>query len=264
MSKGSVKFYKTSDLFASARRVEFDLFVSGLKSKSVLIECPADTFCAYSGTPINQGALVVKSEFGKNFTNQWDVAGYRLPFTCLASAFAITVDSLRASTFGFLVTPTLFSKKTKVQEFADTILNPPADEPFSIAIGNAKNQHILWRAPVNFSDRVFTVQVGGNLLEVNRLHLIELHKRFTDRIQSLDIKSFAGGLIKTPYQIEGAETMKVKSGSVSTVSGSVKYFLRQNPDKASEIEDFIEECESLPFSTKWALSLLYSTPASVI
>lgn len=264
MSQDNLKLHKASDLFASAQREEFEAFVDELKDKSALIECPTDTFCAYSGTPINQGQLVIKSEFGKKFTNQWDVAGFRLPYTCLASAFAISIGSLRASSFGFLVTPTMFSKKTKVKEFADTILNPPTDEPFSIAIGNAKNQHILWRTPVNFSDLVFTVQVGGSLLEVNRLHLIELHKKFTDRIQELNIQSFGGDLIKTPYQIEGAETMKIKSGSTATVSSAVKYFLRKNPDKATEVEDFIEECESLPFSTKWALSLLYSTPASEI
>lgn len=118
-----------------------------------------DGHCGYCGTPIKAGEKVEPLEFRKSFIDHNMCADPMSPYACLYCVEIMDRSAfLQKLSSGIFTTSGMYPVSKKIHR-AHFLNNPPAP-PFTFAIQTGKSQHVVWKAPVNFSRDVFTVQVG--------------------------------------------------------------------------------------------------------
>lgn len=128
--------------------------------------------CCMCGIQVQEGALVNKAAFSSGFTDDLSLVkrGKNLQICGHCQALC-RVEGLRNSGFGaFSMQGYLPFRKWNDVAFA--LLNPPP-APFVMCYSTAKSQHMVWRAPVNYSPDLFRVRVGLQDLQIRRQRLLE-------------------------------------------------------------------------------------------
>lgn len=153
--------YTSSMIVSKARGFEPD----GIPSKK-------EGHCAFCGTEIRAGDLQVPFAVSGGFMDDLSLASKGSDMTCGWCVHSISAEGLRATGYG------VFSLKDGVMPFrkwADVsaaLLSPP-EGPFVMTFATANNQHVAWRAPVNYSRDMFYVRVGLRDLKIRRHKLFE-------------------------------------------------------------------------------------------
>lgn len=133
------------------------------------IHAKEDGACAYCGTVINAGDLCVKTDISKGFLDGRSMARGSSKVTCPHCAQTLKSTFLMSHGHG------MFSAEGKqpFQKWKDVAhaLNNPPKPPFIAVYATAKQQHIVWRAPINLSRDVFYVRVGLRNLRIRRVML---------------------------------------------------------------------------------------------
>lgn len=248
-------FQLASELYTSLYDDEFMSFMDVNEKKAVL--CERDSYCAITGLPILKNTKVFPLDLGKNFNDQWSCFDLTLPYVRSDVAFCMTATAINKG-FSSVISLSGVSKISKLNDFAKALVNPP-EPPFSMCYGNAKQQHLLWRTPVNYSQEFFDVRVGKRVLSIN-LPEVKAAYEYTQSIfiekgiYSDDKKQIP---LYSPFLILGMESISLKNDTLGVIAPKIRNFLKENPDD-KEVLQLVEACESYPFSTKWALSLLYA------
>lgn len=157
-----------ANLSASASAIACEAL--GIKPDGI----PAKTAgrCAYCGAPIAAGELCVPFAPSGAFTNGPDLAARGSRICCPPCGYVVTTPGLMATQRG------VFSRAgvqpfSKWADMRSALLDPP-DPPFIMVSATRKNQHMVWRAPVNLSREQFYVRVGDMDLLVQPARLNRL------------------------------------------------------------------------------------------
>lgn len=122
--------------------------------------------CAFCGLHIAPGDTRAPFSVGPSFTDDASLAARGSKWICGHCAALTTQDGLRQSGHGVFagdgVRP--FRKWTDISA---ALINPPQG-PFVMVHATRNNQHMAWRAPVNFSRDLYYVRVGLSDLRIRR------------------------------------------------------------------------------------------------
>lgn len=134
------------------------------------IACKQEGDCAYCGLHINPGDLYIPFAPGPSFMDTSSLAAKGSELTCGHCAVLLSASGLLAGGYG------VFHEKgvmpfRKWKDVRAALIDPPAG-PFVLCYATAKNQHMAWRATVNYSRDLFYVRVGLRDLKIRRLPLL--------------------------------------------------------------------------------------------
>lgn len=136
----------------------------GLEPDGVPAKSEGD--CAYCGLHIAVGDPMVPFQAGAAFMDDHSLAAKGSGMVCGHCAQVLSADSLRQTGYGMFHAGGVMLFR-KWGDIAAAILNPP-DTPFVAVYATANNQHMAWRAPVNFSRDLIYVRVGLRDLKIRR------------------------------------------------------------------------------------------------
>lgn len=170
--------------------------------------------CAYCGACINPGELYAPFSARASFMDSSSLAARGSSIACGDCAVLIQRQGLRDSAYGMFhsngVTP--FRKWKDVRA---SLLEPPSGA-FVAVYATANNQHMAWRAPVNYSRDRYYVRVGLRDLLIRRLMLVKAIQavermglqvgRTHTRLKSGDLKSYPSPFINVDPELKSPAT----------------------------------------------------------
>lgn len=135
------------------------------------IPAPQAGQCAFCGLAIAEGEPHAPFSVSNGFMDDLSLAARGSDMTCGYCVPLLTAQGLRDSGFG------MFSELDGAWPFrkwADIgkALREPPRPPFVAVYATANNQHMAWRAPVNYSRDLFYVRVGLRDLKIRRPALL--------------------------------------------------------------------------------------------
>ena len=148
-----------------------ELICRALKAKPAGVPAEKPGVCALCGAKIKIGDLCAPLKCGPGFMDDLDLAARGSQIICGWCVPHLEVEGLRASGYGaFSLQGTLPFRKW--ENIASALASPP-EPPFVLVQATANNQHMAWRAPVNWSREMFYVRVGLRDLKIRRKYLLE-------------------------------------------------------------------------------------------
>ena len=127
--------------------------------------------CTFCGLHIAAGDLCSPFSVSSSFMDDLSLASRGSGLTCGHCAPLMSADALRRSGYGVFARSGLRPFR-KWAEITAALTHPP-NEPFSMVYATANNQHMAWRAPVNFSPELFYVRVGLRDLKIRHAILMQ-------------------------------------------------------------------------------------------
>lgn len=153
--------------------------------------------CALCGKPVAKGETIEPKPLAKavNFMNTHDLARRPADFCCRwCSSF------LKKAVMGKII-GMVFCAEGAYPILKDVhrawFFTTPPKPPFSAVVADAKMQHLVWRAPVSYSQEASSVRFGGKILSIR-------HARLQ---QSVEAATEAGRLLAT-WRRESKKTTK--------------------------------------------------------
>lgn len=131
-----------------------------------------DSRCGVCGGEIQSGDPCDDLVFPSSFTNQRELANFSAPYRCLGCSSVMADKRFQMQLSTVVITPDSifpFAKKIHRGYF---LLNPP-NPPFSMVIGVSKQQHVIWRSPVNLDNKRFQIQLGDERITIRHNFLID-------------------------------------------------------------------------------------------
>lgn len=153
--------YTSSIIVSKARGFEPDGIPSGKEG-----------YCAFCGSEIHVGDLQVPFSVFSGFMDGLSLACKGSDMTCGWCVHSISADGLRNTGYGVFSINEGVIPFRKWADVRAALLSPP-EGPFVMVYATANNQHMAWRAPVNYSREMFYVRVGLRDLKIRRKKLIE-------------------------------------------------------------------------------------------
>lgn len=131
-----------------------------------------DGNCAFCGGEIKTGDLQIPFGVSGAFMDDLSLAARGSDMTCGYCANHLSAEGLRQTGYGAFSVKDGHIPFRKWQEIASALTDPP-EAPFVMVYATANNQHMAWRAPVNYSRDLFYVRVGLRDLKIRRHKLGE-------------------------------------------------------------------------------------------
>ena len=128
--------------------------------------------CAFCGCEIRPGDPCVPFSAGGAFMDDLSLAARGSDMTCGYCVHSLSADGLRNTSHGAFSLDSGVLPFRKWADVTNALLEPPKP-PFVMLYATANNQHMAWRAPVNYSRDLFYVRVGLRDLKIRRPRLIE-------------------------------------------------------------------------------------------
>lgn len=126
-----------------------------------------DSSCGVCGVPIAAGEIVESLELPKTFTNQRDLADINAPYRCQGCASVMADQRFQKKLSAHIFCKDgLFPANKKIHR-GYWLMNPPPP-PYLFVLGVTKSQHVVWRAPVNVSDKIILIQHGDDVLRLRK------------------------------------------------------------------------------------------------
>ncbi|WP_265307626.1 type IV CRISPR-associated protein Csf1 [Verminephrobacter eiseniae] len=129
------------------------------------------SLCSLCGLEIKPGDLCAPFKVGAGFTDDLSLAARGSGHICGYCSPLLTESGLRRSWRGAFGLDDAKPFRKWV-EITNALMNPPKP-PFVMVYATASNQHMGWRAPVNYSKDVFRVRVGLRDLLIRRQVVID-------------------------------------------------------------------------------------------
>lgn len=123
--------------------------------------------CAFCGLEIAEGDPYVPFEAGSYFMDDLTLAARGSGMTCGHCVHLLSAQGLRDSGHGIFSETDGALPFRKWADIARALREPPRP-PFVAVYATANNQHMAWRAPINFSRDLFYVRVGLRDLKIRR------------------------------------------------------------------------------------------------
>lgn len=126
--------------------------------------------CAYCGLDIEVGDFYTTFSPNPFFMDAQSLANKGGKKVCGHCSVLLTNDGLRSSGYGVFCQAGALPFR-KWAAITAALTEPPAP-PFVMTYATANNQHMAWRAPVNYSRDLFYVRVGLRDLKIRRPKLL--------------------------------------------------------------------------------------------
>lgn len=113
-------------------------------------------------------------------------------------------------------------KAASNEDLAYWLTNPPQNGPWLFLQGDQQMQHVIWRAPVNWSPLIFQIRAGETILTIRHEHLmqgIESAKALTEKaneLQKLARKGKRGAPFKSPFVVLDRDRQALSQGTLRT------------------------------------------------
>ena len=134
------------------------------------VKAKKEGLCAHCAAPIKIGELSIAFSVGPAFMDDHYLAAKGSDMTCGHCVVLMNKDVLSKHSHGIFTQDGVLPFR-KWFDVDYGIRNPPSI-PFVMLYATANNQHMAWRAPVNYSRDLFRVRVGLRDLGINRAKLI--------------------------------------------------------------------------------------------
>ena len=209
--------------------------------------------CALCGLEISEGDVSAPLILGPGFMDDLSLACRGSDTICGYCARLIAVDGLRASGYGAFGANGAFPFRKWV-DIASALLSPP-EPPFVMTYATANNQHMAWRAPVNFSRDVYRVRVGLRDLLVRRA---VLHRA----VEACQVLGTLAGYVTTgkktlpnPYVMLSSDLKEIEHGRLKKMTGDL---FEKGGQEAKEAFGLIR---NLSLGETWALRFVLTPDA---
>ena len=224
----------------------------GLEPDGVPARTPGQ--CAYCGIDIREGDLSAPLLLGPSFMDDLSLAARGSDTICGHCAPLVLVEGLRASGFGAFGANGAFPFR-KWADIAAALLSPP-EPPFVMVYATANNQHMAWRAPVNFSRDAYRVRVGLRDLMIRRACL----ERAAEACQLLGT---LGGYVVSATKKTLPNPFITLSPDLKTIEhGRLKKMDRQTLETGGQAaRDALDLVQSLTLGETWALRFILTRNA---
>lgn len=121
--------------------------------------------CAVCGVALVPGDPVDALSLPASFTNQSSLAYPGGKWRCGACTAVMTRSVFQMGASTVLVSRDGIFPIVRKEHRAWAFMTPPSG-PFAIAIQNAQQQHVLWRAPVSLSPELIMLRVGEQVMKI--------------------------------------------------------------------------------------------------
>lgn len=246
--------------------------MSALSISSSVIACAALGFvpegvrakeagtCSFCGLHIAQGDLFSPFSVGPGFMDDASLAARGTGLTCGHCATLMTNEGLRASGYG------VFTMKgaqpfRKWADISAALANPP-DEPFVMVHATANNQHMAWRAPVNFSRDLFYVRVGLRDLKIRHATLMQAVKVSQEVALAFGYAATAKTLAH-PFGTLSSDLKEIGHGSLMVFRKPKALDAQAHQELLRKHHKEIDFLMNLTLGETWALRFLLTPGAGV-
>lgn len=209
--------------------------------------------CAYCGLRIHEGDPHVPFQAGPAFMDDHSLAAKGSDMVCGCCAQLLSAESLRATGYGVFHSGGVMPFR-KWADITAALRNPP-ESPFVAVYATANNQHMAWRAPVNYSRDLFYVRVGLRDLKIRRPVLLRAVDACVRLGEYMGVK---------PTEKSLAHPFAVLSNNLKDPAHEV---MRRNGDKATleesaaALPDDFALVSGLTLGETWGLRFLLSPNA---
>ena len=155
-----------------------EIMLRALGREQMGVPSTNDGRCALCGKPISVGDSASPLSMTSAFVDDLFMAARGSNMVCGFCAPFLTADGLRESGYGAYSLTEGFIPFRKWGEIAAVLLSPPTP-PFVLVRATANNQHMAWRAPVNYNSDVYYVRIG---LRDLKIRLSKLHQAVEDSV----------------------------------------------------------------------------------
>ncbi|WP_347364487.1 type IV CRISPR-associated protein Csf1 [Vibrio vulnificus] len=131
-----------------------------------------DSHCGICGGAIKAGDACDDMVLTKTFTNQNDLADMSAPYRCVGCASVMADGRFQMQLSSVVITPQAIYPFAKKVDRGFFLINPP-EPPFAMVIGVSKQQHVIWRSPINLNNRRFQIQLGDDRVAIRHSFLME-------------------------------------------------------------------------------------------
>lgn len=215
--------------------------------------------CAFCGAHIAVGDLSSPFSVSPAFMDDLSLAVRGSQLTCGHCAPLMTATALRTTGYGvftrFGVTPF-----RKWGEIAAALANPP-NEPFVALYATANNQHMAWRAPVNYSPELFYVRVGLRDLKIRHAVLMRAVEVSQVVGQAFDFEAGPKTLAH-PFVRLSSDLKEIGHGALRLNFPQKAEKAAAHQEKLQQYRDEIEFLMNLTLGETWALRFLLTPGAS--
>lgn len=238
----------TARLYPSA----FVRQATGVDPVSSMI-APFDTHCVLCAAPLPKGADCTHTDgttFEKSFGDQPYVGARDSAYVCADCLPLWNSLFLQKYSKSLVTRDGLFKMASNIEQ-ASFLLNPPKDQPFMAFISNTKQQHLIWRTPVNFSAERFTVRLGTQLIVIRHgllMTAIAAQKTLLTAYREFEKETTKKKVTATTVFILGDREMK-----------TLGFLINPRVVLAAEAKQVLGELptiEALSVGERWALSII--------
>ena len=224
--------------------------------------------CAYCGHAIGLGELRAPFTPGQTFMDEHYLAAKGSHDVCGWCVPLLSPEGLRASGYG-VFGPDGFMPFRKWRDIAAALTEPPR-APFVMVHATANNQHMAWRAPVNYARDLYRVRVGLRDLLIRRPVLEkaveqcrvlgESPRVVGDGTASKKPKAGQSKSAKTlpnPFAYLSPDLKDTRHGAVTAAVAR----LHSDPDITLEEQAALEFVQRLTLGETWALRFVLTPGA---
>jgi len=207
--------------------------------------------CAMCGSAHKAGDIVAKFKPDDGFTDYVALRGKGSNLICGYCDAAWCKNVLMNYAKCVVCTEGVFPAASN-PHLAWWLLNPPKG-PWTFFQSNQKQQHLVWRAPVNYSDELFFVRYGELVLSV-RPAMLAKGKEAAARLAAVASENRKGQAIKSPFARLDRELAQMSHG---VIRGDLTQIALERVDVANDIAVI----NSLTAGEMWGLTaVMYCTP----
>jgi len=141
----------------------------GLEPAGHVWEGADPLYCALEGRPLHSGDRIAPFKPGANFMDDAALAT-RSPVISGWVAPLLGRNTMSKVQRAVITPDGVFPSSKKIHR-AYFLMHPP-EPPFAWVISDATMQHLIWKAPMNLSNRQYRIQLGNRVLLI-RQHLLE-------------------------------------------------------------------------------------------
>lgn len=220
---------------------------------------PAATagFCALCGTPHAVGDPVAPFQPTASFTNMPDLADRTATHICRWCDVMVT-EAKGGKLFTqkyqkTVVTTEGVFRAASNEHLAYWFRNPPAG-PWLFLQGDQQKQHLVWRAPVNWSREVYQVRAGETLLTLRTATLLDSVEAVKRILAALNTNRASSKRVRSPFRRLSRNRDELDQGALSQ---SVLALAATSPGVAADAACL----KQLLPGELWALTaLMYAEP----
>ncbi len=227
---------------------------AGVARKGTM-KMPHDGFCAQCAVPITAGDLVTPTSAWvsrERFNNKLDLGAPESRHVCADCGALYHKDYLQKYSKSYACCQGVFRLASNADQ-CWLLLNPP-EPPFIAILSDIQQQHLIWRAPVNWNRDLIKVRMGDRILRVRRkvlMQAVDAVARSRNRMEA------AGVIGKHPFQGLDRELASVHGTAI-------RHDVRRIAVNDRLLAADLVFLESLSMGELWGLTLLIFTDPTTV